>query len=278
MKACLVLLLAVAANAQFYNGFYNYPYTATAGVYNNFGYGIASPYSTIHSYGKREAEAEPQFYGMHHAMPYYQHSAYAAYKPVTYVQPQPMHYKTYSNDAVKPMGYAAKGRYVAQTAGSVHVAKREAEAEPTHTIGYNTYQTSPLSYVSKPIVAASAYNNAAFSIYRDTAFPSSMYPYMHSYGKREAEAEPEADPALIYGSGVQYPMTYGAYNNFGYNGIYNQYSTAFPYMHSYGKREAEAEPQYYGSFYGNRAFTYGGIQTPYQTYNTYNSYPSRYYY
>merc|ERR1712024_271337 len=130
----------------------------------------------------------------------------------------------YSNDAVKPMGYAAKGRYVAQTAGSVHVAKREAEAEPTHTIGYNTYQTSPLSYVSKPIVAASAYSN------------------------------------------------------FGYSGLYNQYSTAFPYMHSYGKREAEAEPQYYGSFYGNRAFTYGGIQTPYQTYNTYNSYPSRYYY
>merc|ERR1712186_78035 len=262
MKACLVLLLAVAANAQYFNGFYNYPYTA--GVYNNFGYG----YSNIHTYGKREAEADP----MHHfysAMPYSHHATpYAAYKPVTYFKPMHMQYKTYSNDAVKPFGYAAKGQYVAQTAGSMHVAKREAEAEPTHTIGYNTYQTSPLSYVSKPIVAASAYSNFGYNGLYSTAFP-----YTHSYGKREAEAEPEADPALIYGSGVQYPMTYGAYNNFGYSGLYNHYSTAFPYTH-YGKREAEAEPQYYGNFYGNRAFGYSGIRTPY----TYSSYPSRFYY
>merc|ERR1712210_45615 len=110
-----------------------------------------------------------------------------------------------------------------------------------------------------------AYSNFGYSgLYNQY---STAFPYMHSYGKREAEAEPEADPALIYGSGVQYPMTYGAYNNFGYSGLYTHYS----------KREAEAEPQYYGNFYGNRAFTYGGIQTPY-TYSAYNSYPSRYYY
>merc|ERR1712110_107105 len=180
-------------NAQYFNGFYNYPYTA--GVYNNFGYG----YSNIHTYGKREAEADP----MHHfysAMPYSHHATpYAAYKPVTYFKPMHMQYKTYSNDAVKPFGYAAKGQYVAQTAGSMHVAKREAEAEPTHTVGYNT---------------------------------------------------------------------------FGYSGIYNT-----PYVHTYGKREAEAEPQFYGSYYGNRAFTYGGyggIRTPY-TYSSMN-YGNRFYY
>merc|ERR1712241_966211 len=173
------------------------------------GYGTAFPYSGIHTYGKREAEADP----MHHfysAMPYGHHYATpyaAAYKPVTYFKP--MHqYKTYSNDAVKPMGYAAKGQYVAQTAGSVHVAKREAEADPTHTVGYNTYQTGPLSYVKQPIVA---------------------------YNK---------------------PMMQ-------YSGLYSHYTT--PYVHSYGKREAEAEPQFYGSYYGNRAFTYGGYgySTPY---------------
>merc|ERR1711936_624071 len=261
MKACLVLLLAVAANAQYFNGFYNYPYTA--GVYNNFGYG----YSNIHTYGKREAEADP----MHHfysAMPYSHHATpYAAYKPVTYFKPMHMQYKTYSNDAVKPFGYAAKGQYVAQTAGSMHVAKREAEAEPTHTVGYNTYQTGPLSYVKQPIVAA--YNKPMMQY-------SGLYshyapPYVHSYGKREAEAE--AEPQFY--SGLHYPSTYGGiYNNFGYSGIYNT-----PYVHTYGKREAEAEPQFYGSYYGNRAFTYGGyggIRTPY-TYSSMN-YGNRFYY
>merc|ERR1712228_807157 len=167
--------------------------------------------------------------GMHHfysAMPYSHHATpYAAYKPVTYFKPMHMQYKTYSNDAVKPFGYAAKGQYVAQTAGSMHVAKREAEAEPTHTVGYNTYQTGPLSYVKQPIVAA--------------------------YNK---------------------PMMQ-------YSGLYSHYAT--PYVHSYGKREpeAEAEPQFYGSYYGNRAFTYGGyggIRTPY-TYSSMN-YGNRFYY
>merc|ERR1712039_754146 len=105
-------------------------------------------------------------------------------KPMEY---KPMHFKSYSNDAVKPMGYAAKGMYKAETAGSVHIAKREAEP---YTIGYNTYQTSPLSYVSAPIV---------------TPFK---------------------------------PYTYG--------------------IHHMGKRDAEAEAQFFGNYYGNRAFTYGG--------------------
>merc|ERR1712066_402894 len=205
MKACLVLLLAVAANAQYFNGFYNYPYTA--GVYNNFGYG----YSNIHTYGKREAEADP----MHHfysAMPYSHHATpYAAYKPVTYFKPMHMQYKTYSNDAVKPMGYAAKGQYVAQTAGSMHVAKREAEAVPTHTVGYNTYQTGPLSYVKQPIVAA--YNKPMMQY--SGLYSHYATPYVHSYGKREAEAE--AEPQFY--SGLHYPSTYG-----GYGGIRTPYT------------------------------------------------------
>jgi len=269
MKACLVLLLAVAANAQYFNGFYNYPYTA--GTYNNFGYGTAYPYSNIHTYGKREAEADP----MHHfysAMPYSHHATpYAAYKPVTYFKPMHMQYKTYSNDAVKPFGYAAKGQYVAQTAGSVHVAKREAEAEPTHTVGYNTYQTGPLSYVKQPIVAA--YNKPMMQY--SGLYSHYATPYVHSYGKREAEAEAEPQFYGSYNSGLHYPSTYGGiYNNFGYSGIYNT-----PYVHTYGKREAEAEPQFYGSYYGNRAFTYGGyggIRTPY-TYSSMN-YGNRFYY
>merc|ERR1712113_726670 len=70
------------------------------------------------------------------------------------------------------------------------------------------------------------------------------YPYAHHglyYGKRSAEAEPEAkaeaDPALLYaayGYGA-YPYAYGGYRAYGYG---------YPYAHGlyYGKRSAEAEP------------------------------------
>merc|ERR1711988_1852761 len=68
------------------------------------------------------------------------------------------------------------------------------------------------------------------------------YPYSYGYyGKRSAEAEPEAeaDPALLYGSygyaGYPYAGVYGAgYRTYG----------AYPYSYAYyGKRSAEAEPE-----------------------------------
>merc|ERR1712018_1108984 len=37
----------------------------------------------------------------------------------------PYMHTTYTNDAITPFGYAAKGQYVANSAGVVHVAKRE---------------------------------------------------------------------------------------------------------------------------------------------------------
>merc|ERR1712178_146888 len=78
-------------------------------------------------------------------------------KPVVYNAPivtpvvAPLQVKTYANDAKKPEEYAAKGKYHAENAGAVHIAKREADP---YTIGYNTFQTSPTSLVSAPIVAA----------------------------------------------------------------------------------------------------------------------------
>merc|ERR1719288_67762 len=60
-------------------------------------------------------------------------NTYAA-KPLVYsapvVHPVVTPVKTYANDAVKPFNYAAKGQYTANSAGVVHVAKREAEADP----------------------------------------------------------------------------------------------------------------------------------------------------
>jgi len=290
MKACLVLLLAVAANAQYFG--FNYPYATT---YNSYGYGTAFPYSynnIYHSLGKREAEAEPaHFYS---AMPYYQHTPYAAaykpityaaaYKPVSYYKPMHMQAKTYSNDAMKPMGYAGKGLYHAESAGAVHIAKREAEAEPAHFYSAMPYyQHTPYAAAYKPITYAAAYKPVSYfkpmhmqaKTYSNDAMKPMGYAGKGMYHAESAGAvhiakrEAEADPALIYNSGVHYPMTYGLHN-YGYT--HYPYTTAYSHIFK-REAEAEAEPQYYGNFYGNHAFTYGAY--PY-TYSGYN-YPSYYY-
>merc|ERR1711997_883342 len=66
-------------------------------------------------------------------------------------------------------------------------------------------------------------------------------------GKREAEAEPEADPALIYSSvghmGYTMPYsTYSGYKPYTWPYTYSSLPYTTPYHHL-GKREAEAEPE-----------------------------------
>merc|ERR1712012_415149 len=80
------------------------------------------------------------------------------------------------------------------------------------------------------------------------------HPYVY-YGKREAEAEAEADP--------QY-LTYGHHLGHGHLG-YAGYG-GYPYTTYYGKREAEADPQYltYGHHLGYSHLGYAGY--PYTTY------------
>merc|ERR1712066_627490 len=83
-----------------------------------------------------------------------------------------------------------------------------------------------------------------------------IYGYAHPgayYGKRDAEAEPEAKP-YYYGG---YGLGYAGYGGYGYSGL--------GYAHHgyyYGKREAEAEakPYYYGGYGGygySRPYSYG---------------------
>jgi len=151
--------------------------------------------------------------------------------PVVY-KAQPVNYMagSFADDSKKPFDYAAKGKYIANSAGTIHIAKREAEAEaeaePTHTVGYNTYQTGPLSYVKQPIVAYNkpivAYNNYGYSgLYSPYATT-----YAHSYGKREAEAE--AEPWTVYGGAFNYPLTtYGVrtpYTTYGGYGVRTPYT------------------------------------------------------
>merc|ERR1711894_644175 len=64
------------------------------------------------------------------------------------------------------------------------------------------------------------------------------------YGKRSADAEPEAnaDPALLYGAygyGLPYSGVYRSYGAYSYG--YRTYG-AYPYAY-YGKRSADAEPE-----------------------------------
>ena len=78
------------------------------------------------------------------------------------------------------------------------MAAAEPEADPAlfySTYGYGVHGVSPYTY----------------GAYRPYAYGA--YPYTHyAYGKRSAEAEPkadaEADPALLYSTGLVNPVTY----------------------------------------------------------------------
>merc|ERR1712002_428615 len=131
-----------------------------------------------------------------------------------------------------PYGYAASGNYVADSFGAVHIAKREADAEPEadalygygyNNIGYSnlgvsTY-TRPVATVSRiatPVVSrpvVSTLSRIAAPVVSSFSAPIVSRPALISrtsgIWKREAEAEPEAD--AYYGS-------YG-YNNIGYSNL-----------------------------------------------------------
>merc|ERR1712018_325162 len=137
MKFLVILALAVAVSAEadpqlMYNtygagwpitSYVQKPLVSTYAkplVYKPVEYHAASP-GVSHTVLKREAEP------YHHVMPVTTYGAMPAvtytsgYYPYTHGVKTP----TYSNDAVTPFG-SGKGQYVANSAGVVHVAKREA--------------------------------------------------------------------------------------------------------------------------------------------------------
>merc|ERR1712211_133671 len=146
MKTILALALAALAAAE--------PEAEPgADAYYGYGYGLGSYYGGYRTYGlgygyghglyygKREADAEPYYgYAAHAVAPVV--STYAVAPVVSsYAQVSPS--ASLSTVGIAPAAipavggaYAGAGRYVANSAGTVHVAKREAEADPYYYGGY----------------------------------------------------------------------------------------------------------------------------------------------
>merc|ERR1712110_168396 len=88
---------------------------------------------------------------------------------------------------------------VGQIAAGAHVAEAIKDGRP-HNVGVIT--NAAIAPIAAPHVVA------GYSAY---PYAYSGYPYAY-YGKREAEAEPKADPALVYSTGlVGYPYAVGAH-------------------------------------------------------------------
>jgi len=110
------------------------------------------------------------------------------------------------------------------------------------------------------------------------------YPYAHSYGhyigKRAAEAEPEADASVLYGSyGYARPYSVGYAGYAGHPYAYG----AYPYAargHYIGKRSAEADASVlYGAYgYAASPYTHGyaGYAAHPAAYGAYGAYPYTY--
>merc|ERR1712158_344457 len=183
MKTILALALAALAAAEpeakpEADAYYGYGY-GFGGYYGGYRtYGLGYGYGRGLYYGKREAEAEPYYgYAAHAVAPVV--STYAAAPVVSHaVAPVAVSHAVHAvapvvssyaqvppsaslstvgiaPAAIPAVGgaYAGAGRYVANSAGTVHVAKREAEADPYyyggyygHGLGYRSYGGYGLGY------------------------------------------------------------------------------------------------------------------------------------
>merc|ERR1712198_536374 len=143
MKTILALALAALAAAE--------P-EADADAYYGYGYGLGGYYGGYRTYGLGYGHG--LYYGVysaHHAVapvvsyahaPVVSHAVHAVAPVVSsYAQVSPS--ASLSTVGVAPAAipavggaYAGAGRYVANSAGTVHVAKREAEADPYYYGGY----------------------------------------------------------------------------------------------------------------------------------------------
>merc|ERR1712098_685346 len=81
-------------------------------------------------------------------------------------------------------GYAGAGRYVANSAGVVHVAKREAEAEADPALLYGGYGYAGLGYAGYAGLGYAGYAGLGYRAYAGYPYSYGAYAgYPYAYGK-----------------------------------------------------------------------------------------------
>jgi len=125
------------------------------------------------------------------------------------------------------------------------MAMAEPEADPQVLLNQHVTSINNVPVVQTPLVNTVVSNPTVYSTVAHSVAPSVYHANVytpHVYlGKREAEAEPEAD--ALYGYyGYARPYAYG----------YRSYGYPYSYGYRYGKRSADAEPEadayYYGAY------------------------------
>merc|ERR1712236_170755 len=96
-------------------------------------------------------------------------------------------------------GYAAAGRYIANSAGVVHIAKREAEAEAEPGYLYGGYGIHNLGASVGIAGYAPAAVPGAYGGYAGAGRYLANSGGVVHIAKREAEADAEAEPGYLYG-------------------------------------------------------------------------------
>merc|ERR1712080_370675 len=146
-------------------------------------------------YGKRDAEADP-YYGYGYA------GAYGlGYHGLGYGYAHGLKSAPCVNAANVPVPCAA--------GGYLHYGKRDAEADPYYGYGYAGLGYLGYHGYAHGLKSAPCLNAANVPV------PCAAGGYLH-YGKRESDADAEADAAVLY-SGYGYPA-YG-YAGLGYHGL-----------------------------------------------------------
>merc|ERR1719419_1103555 len=142
--------------------------------------------------------------------------------------------------------------FVVLALAAMAMAEPEADPQLLYTAGVHT----PVTSINNVPVVNAVPHVYTTGVHAPTVGVVGSTVYSHPtvyYGKRDAEAEPEADALYgYYGYGTYSPYTYGSYRPYAYGAW------------GYGKRSADAEPEadaLYGVYgYGYPSYTYGAYR------------------
>merc|ERR1712117_869116 len=165
--------------------------------------------------------------------------------------------------------YAGAGRYVANSAGVVHVAKRSADAEPEaeadafygygyglpYTYGtYNGYAGYPYTYGAYPYATYGAYPYTPAVATVAAPAVAAYAPYTYALPTATAQVSPSASLTTLGLADASIPAVTG-----GYAGAGRYVANSAGVVHV-AKRSADAEPEadaFYGAYGYGLPYTYG---------------------